>query len=160
MANTTADKLALLQATKANLKAALAEKGQTVGDVFSTYPAAVRAIETGGNEWILYSGVTVFAPPSSEYSQITIPVDDTIKGLLLYIDYSDGVNILRNRQYLFPQDQPKDAGFSDGQNVGYMTYPFATNTNGGSGYIIVQNKKVIFYVVEETVPYLYYMYLK
>lgn len=48
MANTTADKLALLQATKANLKAALAEKGQTVGDVFSTYPAAVRAIETGG----------------------------------------------------------------------------------------------------------------
>ena len=48
MANTTADKLALLEATKANLKAALAEKGQTVGDVFSTYPAAVRAIETGG----------------------------------------------------------------------------------------------------------------
>lgn len=48
MANTTADKLELLQATKANLKAALAEKGQTVGDVFSTYPAAVRAIETGG----------------------------------------------------------------------------------------------------------------
>ena len=46
MANTTADKLALLEATKANLKAALAEKGQTVGDVFSTYPAAVRAIET------------------------------------------------------------------------------------------------------------------
>lgn len=48
MANTTADKLALLVATKADLKAALAEKGQTVGDVFSTYPAAVRAIETGG----------------------------------------------------------------------------------------------------------------
>lgn len=50
MANTTADKLALLQATKADLKAALAEKGRTVGDVFSTYPAAVRAIETGGVE--------------------------------------------------------------------------------------------------------------
>lgn len=48
MANTTADKLALLEATKADLKAALSEKGQTVGDVFSTYPAAVRAIETGG----------------------------------------------------------------------------------------------------------------
>lgn len=48
MANTTADKLALLEDTKADLKAALAEKGQTVGDVFSTYPAAVRAIETGG----------------------------------------------------------------------------------------------------------------
>ena len=47
MANTTADKLNKLASTKADLKAALAEKGQTVGDVFSTYPAAVRAIETG-----------------------------------------------------------------------------------------------------------------
>ena len=46
MANTTADKLAKLNATKADLKAALAEKGQTVGDVFSAYPAAVRAVET------------------------------------------------------------------------------------------------------------------
>ena len=45
---TIADKLAKLAATKADLKAALAEKGQTVGDVFSTYPAAVRSIETGG----------------------------------------------------------------------------------------------------------------
>lgn len=58
MANTTADKLALLQATKANLKAALAEKGQTVGDVFSTYPAAVRAIGTGG------SGIAIKNPTS------------------------------------------------------------------------------------------------
>lgn len=37
-----------LQSVKSDLKAALAEKGQSVGDVFSTYPAAVRAIETGG----------------------------------------------------------------------------------------------------------------
>lgn len=44
---TTADKLALLQATKADLKAALTEKGQTPGDVFDTYPDLVRAIETG-----------------------------------------------------------------------------------------------------------------
>lgn len=36
-----------LSGIKADLKAALAEKGQTVGDVFSTYPDAVRAIETG-----------------------------------------------------------------------------------------------------------------
>ena len=47
MANTTADKLAKLNTTKEDLKAALAEKGQTVGDVFSAYPAAVRAIESG-----------------------------------------------------------------------------------------------------------------
>lgn len=45
---TIADKLAKLNTTKEELKAALAEKGQTVGEVFSTYPAAVRAIETGG----------------------------------------------------------------------------------------------------------------
>lgn len=43
----TADKLALLNATKAGLKAALTEQGQTPGDVFETYPDLVRAIETG-----------------------------------------------------------------------------------------------------------------
>lgn len=37
MANTTADKLEKLNATKADLKAALAEKGQTVGDVYSVH---------------------------------------------------------------------------------------------------------------------------
>lgn len=65
MANTTADKLALLQATKANLKAALAEKGQTVGDVFSTYPAAVRAIATGRKVYVgthTASSYRVFIP--------------------------------------------------------------------------------------------------
>ena len=45
---TIADKLAKLNETKADLKAALLEKGQTVGDVFSTYPDAVRAISSGG----------------------------------------------------------------------------------------------------------------
>ena len=35
-----------LMGIKADLKAALAEKGQTVGEVFSAYPAAVRAVET------------------------------------------------------------------------------------------------------------------
>lgn len=47
MAGTSADKLAKLKATKADLKAALIEKGQTPGDVFSTYPGLVRAITTG-----------------------------------------------------------------------------------------------------------------
>lgn len=44
---TSADKLALLKATKADLKAALTEKGQAPGDVLSDYPDMVRAIETG-----------------------------------------------------------------------------------------------------------------
>lgn len=43
----TADKLELLKATKADLKAALTEQGQTPGDVFETYPDLVRAIQTG-----------------------------------------------------------------------------------------------------------------
>lgn len=46
MAGTTYDKLSKLLSTKSELKAALAEKGQSVGDVFSEYPDAVRAIET------------------------------------------------------------------------------------------------------------------
>ena len=41
-------KLNKITSTKTDLAAALAEKGQTVGDVFSTYGDAVRAIETGG----------------------------------------------------------------------------------------------------------------
>lgn len=48
-----------LSGIKADLKAALAEKGQSVGDVFSTYPAAVRAIETGGGTC---TGSMQFAP--------------------------------------------------------------------------------------------------
>lgn len=46
----TSDKLNRLKQTKADLKAALIEKGQTPGDVFADYPAKIRAIETGGGE--------------------------------------------------------------------------------------------------------------
>lgn len=62
---TTSEKLAKLAATKADLKAALAEKGQTVGDVFSAYPAAVRAIKQDESAAILEydsdeSGIAVY----------------------------------------------------------------------------------------------------
>lgn len=56
----TADKLNRLKQTKADLKAALIEKGQTPGDVFADYPAKVRAIETGGGGTDV-SGVTAGA---------------------------------------------------------------------------------------------------
>lgn len=46
----TNEKLELLRQTKADLKAALTEKGQTPGDVFSDYPDMVRAIQDGGGE--------------------------------------------------------------------------------------------------------------
>lgn len=60
MANTTADKLAKLESTKADLKAAILEKGGSVGDVFSEYPAAVRSfknIDTYEKEQIMASTV-------------------------------------------------------------------------------------------------------
>lgn len=43
---TTADKLNRVLATKNELKAALIEKGQDPGDVFSQYPEKIRAIQT------------------------------------------------------------------------------------------------------------------
>lgn len=46
MAGTTADKLAKLQSTKADIKAAIQEMGQSVGDVFDTYPDKIRAISS------------------------------------------------------------------------------------------------------------------
>lgn len=46
MAGTTSDKLAKLVETKKDLKAALIEKGQQVGDILSTYPDAIRAINS------------------------------------------------------------------------------------------------------------------
>lgn len=84
MANTTADKLALLEATKANLKAALAEKGQTVGDVFSTYPAAVRAIETGRKVYVgthkTSSSYKVFVPDIGFTPSIVLAFPDNTEG--------------------------------------------------------------------------------
>ena len=48
MANTTDDKLELLKATKEDFKAAFAECGRTVSEVFATYPDVVREIGAGG----------------------------------------------------------------------------------------------------------------
>lgn len=88
MANTTADKLALLEATKADLKAALAEKGQTVGDVFSTYPAAVRAIETGGGVEPVEVTISM-GGPSSVNCFFTAIEDD---GTLTYVNATVGMS--------------------------------------------------------------------
>lgn len=71
MANTTADKLAKLNATKADLKAALAEKGQTVGEVFSAYPAAVRAISSGG----VQTALEIDCHPGEDYITAVSPYD-------------------------------------------------------------------------------------
>lgn len=44
---TITEKLQKLLTTKAAIKAAITEKGQTPGDVFADYPAKIRAIRTG-----------------------------------------------------------------------------------------------------------------
>lgn len=44
---TIAQKLSKLLETKADIKAAITEKGQTPGNVFADYPAKIRAIQTG-----------------------------------------------------------------------------------------------------------------
>lgn len=44
---TVSDKLLALSSTKSAIKEAITEKGQSVGDVFSDYPAAILAIQTG-----------------------------------------------------------------------------------------------------------------
>ena len=54
---TVAEKLNKVLRTKADIKAAITEKGQNVGDVFSTYADKIRAIETGKD----VSGVTATA---------------------------------------------------------------------------------------------------
>lgn len=67
----TADKLALLKATKADMKAALTEQGQTPGDVFSAYPDMVRAIQTGENlDTELTAQDTLLAAQSAKIAEL------------------------------------------------------------------------------------------
>lgn len=121
MANTTADKLALLQATKANLKAALAEKGQTVGDVFSTYPAAVRAIETGRKVYVgthTASSFRVFVPDIGFTPSIVLAFPDDTEYYLIRSSSSTisdrccGVYLINDVQMYDTIHQGKTAGGS------------------------------------------------
>lgn len=78
---TTADKLAKLAATKAELRQAILEKGQNAGEVFSEYPAAVRAIETGLPDFKKHDDFPAF------YTELFNPYFDTpyegIEGLII-----------------------------------------------------------------------------
>ncbi len=67
----TADKLAKLSATKADLKAALTEKGMNPGNEFDTYPNLVRAIATGAEWEIITTSSSVGATVSSSLAGIT-----------------------------------------------------------------------------------------
>lgn len=76
-----------LAGIKADLKSALAEKGQTVGDVFSAYPDAVRAIDVGGVEW---KEITISPVASGKYYDFSCTIDVPIdKELIIYAGYSN-----------------------------------------------------------------------
>lgn len=90
----SADKLALLRATKADLKAALIEQGQTPGDVFSEYPDMVRVIQTGGGVdtcTITITGYAVASDPSNPTNSKT--------GYVV-TRYVDGTMILESANHL------------------------------------------------------------
>ena len=80
----TADKLNRLKQTKADLKAALTEKGQNPGNVFSQYPDMVRAIQTGGEQAtpeieVSDSGlITATAGDKSATKQLSTQIGKTI----------------------------------------------------------------------------------
>lgn len=64
--STAAEKLNLLLNTKADIKAALVEKGQDAGDVFSTYADKIRAIETCPDDALFVNSVSKTAAMSSK----------------------------------------------------------------------------------------------
>lgn len=66
--STTAEKLNRLLNTKADIKAALVEKGQTASDIFSTYADKIRAIETCPEDALFVNSETkTAAMPSKSY---------------------------------------------------------------------------------------------
>lgn len=105
--STIAEKLALLMNTKSDLKASLAEKGQSVTDenVFADYPDKVRAIEAGtqlptltnpgaasdlasGKQMIGADGsvVTGTLEPGIDTSDATATASDIASGKTAYVD--------------------------------------------------------------------------
>lgn len=81
MANTTADKLAKLNATKADLKAAINGSGNTVGAVFSAYPAAITSGKTAIAQAITAKGVDTAA--NATFQQMAANIGQILSNTLL-----------------------------------------------------------------------------
>lgn len=78
---TITEKLNKLVDTKNNIKAAIIEKGQTVGDVFSTYPDKIRAIEVASTPDISVSSsglITAASGSKSSTKQLTTMAGKTV----------------------------------------------------------------------------------
>lgn len=79
---TITEKLNKLVDTKNNIKAAIIEKGQTVGDVFSTYPDKIRAIEVASTPDISVSSsglITATSGSKSSTKQLTTMAGKTVQ---------------------------------------------------------------------------------
>ena len=79
---TITEKLNKLVDTKNNIKAAIIEKGQTVGDVFSTYPDKIRAIEVASTPDISVSSsglITATSGSKSSTKQLTTIAGKTVQ---------------------------------------------------------------------------------
>ena len=77
MANTTADKLAKLNATKAALKTSINGSGNVVGDVFSDYPGAVDDFRSKIATAITSKGVATNATDTPDQMAANIGQIDT-----------------------------------------------------------------------------------
>lgn len=162
-----AQSLAELQNIKKELKTAISEKGQDVGDVFSTYPAAVRAIETkaeGELQWIKLEAPTSRAPTPSNYIKREIPVDGTVKSVVLYVNWKDDMEIFYDREFIYPFNKDKDTGFIDGIQTNTVTHPFSPTDSGNNGPLTVQDGKLVFYCSDyggnAILNNLYYAYIR
>ena len=102
-------KLNKITSTKTDLAAALAEKGQTVGDVFSTYGDAVRAIETGGAKDT--------AAVDIKYSGAGAPTLYLVDKDYNYITYK-----VANGDKQFEVNSPSIITFSGGQMLANASY--------------------------------------
>lgn len=127
MANTTADKLALLEATKADLKAALADQEMVVGNVFSTYPEAVRAIKTGRKVYVgthTTSRHKVFVPDIGFTPSIVLAFPDDTE------EYQISPSSSRNRDYCCGVYLINDVQMYDTVHQGKST----------GGYVVLRGK--------------------
>ena len=100
MAGTSSDKLALLQSTKAALKAALIEKGQTVSDTdpFSSYPSKVLAIS--GQDNVYTEIVKEMSGYQRDNGYFKIPLQRTPKEIRSVVGFVSGNNDQNEHQYI------------------------------------------------------------